>query len=228
MQLILNQCQRENRHSLPQSCALGLLSFKLLGGRFWAIAPSSYKHVGSFARASIPATDRYATQAERSLLMRAGRKWGCHTCGTRIVFGRSVIADHQPPKAVAKQMDSILWRRLFGVKTKFRFYPQCTCCSQKQGSILSTATRQASSWWNRTQLSGSGGGRLANYHGFKFRLNHLAGGVVAATTVVGATDTDIANGNFRRFAKWQDSIQRSISPLRPSTTRTPGLDSFDF
>lgn len=207
--------------SLPQSCALGLLSFKLLGGRFWAIAPSSYTHIGSFARVSIPATEKYATQKQRALLTKTGKMWGCHTCGTRIAFGRSVIADHQPPKAVAAQMNRAFWRKVAGIKAKYRFYPQCTCCSQKQGSILSIASRKVSNspWWNRgPQLAGSGGGRTAHYHGFKFRVNHLAGGVVAAATVVGAKDSDIAEGNSKRFAKIQDSIQH-FSSSKPAVLR---------
>jgi hypothetical protein len=188
-------------HSLPNSCALGLLSFKLLGGRYWAIAPSSYTHVGSFARSSIPATDKYATQAQRSALMRLGRVCGCHTCGARIMFGRGVIADHQPPKAVARQLNRNSWRKVLGMEAKFRFYPQCVDCSQIQGSILSAATRQVSHWWNPISLANSGGGRAAHFHGLKFRWNHLAGGVVAATAVVGATEKDIASGNIRRFEK---------------------------
>ena len=203
--------------SLPYSCALGLLSFKLLGGRFWAIAPSSYTHVGSFARASIPATENYATQAQRSILMRIGRRCGCHTCGTRILFGRSVIADHQPPKAVARQLASNFgWRKILGKEPTFRFYPQCVDCSQVQGSILSAAARKISHWWNPINLAGSGGGRAAHCHGLRFRLNHLAGAAVAATTVVGATEKDIATGNLRRFEK----IQRMTVDLATAPTRT--------
>lgn len=72
-------------------CCLGLLTFKLLGGRFWSVAPSSYVHLGSFARPrwfSLPATLDYATETQRQILQRMGRLAGCHTCGTRMLFQR--------------------------------------------------------------------------------------------------------------------------------------------
>lgn len=85
-----------------------------------------------------------------------------------------------------------------------------------QGSILSAATRQVSHWWNPTNLAGSGGGRAAHFHGLKFRLNHLAGAVVAATTVIGATEKDIATGNRRRYEK----LQRMVVDVATPPTRT--------
>ncbi len=66
---------------------VGLIAFKGLGGRFWSISPSSYTHLGSFARRrySLPATDAYATKPERSLIQLFGKKTGCHTCGDRMI-----------------------------------------------------------------------------------------------------------------------------------------------
>lgn len=66
---------------------VGLIAFKGLGGRFWSISPSSYTHLGSFARRiySLPATDAYATKSERILIKRFGKVSGCHTCGTRMI-----------------------------------------------------------------------------------------------------------------------------------------------
>jgi hypothetical protein len=72
-------------------CCLGLLTFKLLGGRFWSVAPSSYVHLGSFARPrlfSLKASPDYATDAQRLAMQRMGRLAGCHTCGTRMLFQR--------------------------------------------------------------------------------------------------------------------------------------------
>mmetsp|Transcript_12061 Transcript_12061/g.17469 ORF Transcript_12061/g.17469 Transcript_12061/m.17469 type:complete len:194 (+) Transcript_12061:228-809(+) len=46
-------------------CCVGFVTFKLLGGRFWAVAPSSYTNLGSFARGSLKATMDYATKTER-------------------------------------------------------------------------------------------------------------------------------------------------------------------
>jgi hypothetical protein len=72
-------------------CCLGLLTFKLLGGRFWSVAPSSYVHHGSYARPrmfSLPAKLDYASETQRRALQRMGRLAGCHTCGTRMLFQR--------------------------------------------------------------------------------------------------------------------------------------------
>jgi hypothetical protein len=176
------------------SCALGLVSFQLLGGRFWAIAPSSYTHVGSFARESIAATERYATAAQRLALAKIGRRCGCHTCGTKILFGKSLIADHQPPKSVVRQQMqsssilSFLFRR--EAEAKFRFFPQCIDCSQIQGSILSAATRQSSSEsiLRPISLAGAGGGRVAHNHGLTFRWNHLTGGIISGTALLRKND----------------------------------------
>lgn len=191
---------------------LGLVSFRFLGGRFWAIAPSSYTHVGSFARGSIPATENYATQAQRSLLSQIGRVSGCHTCGTKIRLGRAtLIADHQPPKSVAAQMNRNLWRRMTGMKVKYRFFPQCGDCSQTQGSILSSATRKVTDFWSRTNLAGSGGGRTAYYHGLQPRWYHLTGGVIAVATVLGASDTEISTGNSKRFENWQQAVGNTLT-----------------
>jgi hypothetical protein len=86
------------------------------------LGPSSYIDVGSFARRSLPATERYATLRQRAVLHQWGRRFGCHTCGSR-GWRRSglqalqrlsrrwkqstksqthlFVGDHQPPKSVA-------------------------------------------------------------------------------------------------------------------------------
>lgn len=187
-----------------------MVSFKLLGGRFWAVAPSSYTHLGSFARFSLPATERYATSSQRAALERLGRWVGCHTCGSHMLFRKAprFHGDHMPPKAVAQQMNNNWFRRLTGCKVKFRFYPQCVDCSNIQGSILSSASNdlRAASFWNRPNLKRVGGGKLARFHGLRFRPFHLAGAVIAAVTVVDATDADIAQGNRRRFRHLQEQV----------------------
>ncbi|KAL7558779.1 hypothetical protein ACA910_011876 [Epithemia clementina (nom. ined.)] len=141
-------------------CAVGLLAFKLLGGRFWAIAPSSYTHVGSFARFSLPATEHYATAAKRAKLELLGRTIGCHTCGSRRlgasfrrillfwkkkpaggVSSHNFVGDHMPPKSVAAQLNERFHRKYLGFpKVQYRFYPQCVKCSGQQGGLLAAAT----------------------------------------------------------------------------------------
>ena len=210
---------------------MGLLAFKLGGGRFWAIAPSSYTNLGSFARirgASLPATEQYASAAQRATLERMGRLWGCHTCGSRRLFATKMklpgmkssalfVGDHMPPKSVAKQINARWYNRLpilrHTSKVTFRFYPQCTPCSNRQGSILSTAVQQSQS--SRTNLQKAGGGALAHFHGFRPRLFHaLAGGAVASVTVAGASDQDIETGNLQRIYTWQMEIEDWIAEQR--------------
>lgn len=191
-------------------CCLGLLTFKCLGGRFWAIAPSSYTDVGSFARVSLPATSNYATASERAALERMGRRWGCHTCGSRMLFttqrGARFVGDHMPPKSVAEQMNHVWWRRLFRIQVPFRFYAQCINCSNKQGSILSKATHQMreqkSSAMARSQfLVAAGGGTQAYNHGWIPRVSHLAGAVLGG---VATWDKDNRkDGGQRNYKAWQ-------------------------
>lgn len=184
------------------SCCVGLLAFKLLGGRFWAVSPSSYTHIGSFAkyRGSIPATERYATSSQRAIIEKLGSKFGCHTCGTHMRFSPQsfrFVSDHMPPKAVAEQINNRWYNRLLQTKLKYRFYPQCITCSTKQGQILSKATQELKKhhFTNRMvpNLSQAGGGTNAHMHGLRFRINHLTGGILASMSLVGISDTSYDN-----------------------------------
>jgi len=197
-------------------CCVGLVAFKLLGGRYWAIAPSTYTHVGSFARVSLPATEQYATTTQRATIERLGRAAGCHTCGSRRLYRSGsfqFVGDHQPPKAVAEQMNARWMRRLFGRKVAFRFFPQCVDCSSIQGSLLSAATNQlrSSSFFTKRRsvnLQLAGGGANAYNHGLRPRLNHLAGGVLGAAAVVGASPADLIDGNLWRYANLHRRVDR--------------------
>ena len=216
--------------------ALALITFKVLGGRFWSIPPSSYTNLGSFARVShsIPAKMDYATSAQRKVIESVGRKWGCHTCGSRMIFSRtrpsansagsSVVkfhADHMPPKSVAHAMNSRWWRRLLRIQVKQRFYPQCVSCSNVQGSILSKAASQngaggvfGSKANGARALAASGGGSAAYNHGFRLRFYHVTGGLVAAATVADANENEVVrNGNAKRFRLIQDQIGDAIGSL---------------
>ena len=86
-----------------------------------------------------------------------------HTCSFEIRQEACLFhGDHQPPKAVAQQLNAQWFR--FGTKVKFRFFPQCVNCSNVQGKILSTATndlrgallleRQAQSQTRRRRTAG--------------------------------------------------------------------------
>ena len=204
---------------------MGLIAFKILGGRFWAISPSSYTNLGSFARVqfSLPATQNYGTAKERALIGQFGRRFGCHTCGSRKMFSRlsgvKFHADHMPPKAVTKQMNNRWYRKALGLTVQQRFYPQCTPCSNTQGGLLSQATKlQISHMTNKSRrliplgtgtpnLAGAGGGRVAHFHGLRPRLNHLAGGTIAAITVYDCEEEEVLDGNRRRFSQIQEMLQ---------------------
>lgn len=198
---------------------MGLVCFKLLGGRFWAVAPSSVTHLGSYARASIPATANYATAQQRLQIERLGRLWGCHTCGSHRWFsfprpggvpGAQFVGDHMPPRSVAQQLETSLWYRFLRRKVHYRFYPQCIQCSNKQGSLLSKAsaalqTRRGSAAARR--LAAVGGDRAASYnHGWQPRLAHWSGGILAAIAVVNTQPADLVDENRWRYAQWQDDL----------------------
>jgi hypothetical protein len=193
------------------SCTIGILAFKLLGGRFWAIAPSSYTNLGSFARTrfALPATERYATAAKRVRIEQLGRTVGCHTCGTRSLLqpfrrgGTRFVADHMPPKSVAAAAAQQQWWWLRRPVT-FRFFPQCVACSQQQGRILGLATNELrhNSRWTRPHvlLRQAGGGANAYFHGWRFRANHLAGGVVGGLAMVTVDDGDDPFFSLQRYS----------------------------
>lgn len=179
---------------------LGTLSYKILRGRFWSVSPSSYTALGSFAGPSIPATDAYATTSQRDLVTKLGRRYGCHTCGSREIFRRTgnapaFHADHQPPKAVARQITERshgFLRRLTGRTpvVQFKFYPQCVSCSNRQGAILSAAVAKNSQHAPtvgagkipiraEVNLHAAGGRRGVAHVHHRMRREHAAGLVVA-------------------------------------------------
>jgi hypothetical protein len=202
---------------------IGLITFKLLGGRFWGVSPSSFTNIGSFARGHIPATEQYAHASQRTTIERMGRVFGCHTCGSHQLLGPSLfqkvkfVGDHMPPKSVAEQINARWYNRLLGHQVEFRFYPQCTRCSSRQGSILSAAVQQAT----KQNLATAGGGKMAHFHGLRPRINHLTGGVVAGLTVVGATDYDIQKGNPRRFRTMHRQIEDHLRRLSGRLCKIP-------
>lgn len=110
-------------------CGFGsLVVFKILGGRFRSVLPSSLLHPGAFARKYIPAKGQdYASAAVKKRLRLLGRKHGCHSCGRR--WWTSYVGDHMPPNKLVREGQ------------QQRFYPQCTHCSNLQGAALSSMSR---------------------------------------------------------------------------------------
>ncbi|GKZ01402.1 hypothetical protein MPSEU_001091000 [Mayamaea pseudoterrestris] len=209
-------------------CCLGLLTFKLLGGRFWSVAPSSYVHHGSFARPrvfSLKATSVYATETQRLALQRMGRLAGCHTCGTRMLFQRPRFnGDHMPPLLVANELNRIWYRKLFRMKVKFRFFPQCIDCSNTQGGIMSQARavldKQPKNLLQRKVFQGTDMMKLPIlhsknfYHGLQPRISHLTGTVLGGFAVLNSSEADIANGNRNRYERLHKQLSSWCKNVR--------------
>jgi hypothetical protein len=179
-----------------------MATFKLLGGRFWAIAPSSYTAPGSYAYAkdSLPATEKFATASQSRKLEKMFKKRGCHTCGTR--SSETVIGDHMPPRSIGVLLKN----------PNYRFYPQCRTCSSQQGGILATASKQSQGWESSKQakfLHASGGGSEAYNHGAQFRVNHLTGGIHGAITM--ANGIDSSSSKVDKGRKKDKSLKKWIS-----------------
>ena len=100
---------------------LGVFAFYLLGGRMYAVAPSSLISQGAYFRTSIPAAAEYATAAQRNALRGIFKREGCHTCGYRpglLPGARGFHADHVPPLSVVKYLNNRGWRGLTGRTVK--------------------------------------------------------------------------------------------------------------
>jgi hypothetical protein len=154
------------------------------------------------------------------MIERMGRRWGCHTCGSRMWFYNKqnfkFVGDHMPPKSIAQQLNNTWLRKYILGNVKFRFYTQCVPCSNTQGSVLSKASQSTSllpSFLRAAKLKQAGGGQLAHNHGLHFRLNHLAGGILAGMTVLDATGKAIRSGNQKRFENIQRQIAKNLSNL---------------
>ncbi|KAK1743746.1 hypothetical protein QTG54_005343 [Skeletonema marinoi] len=186
-------------------CIIGILTYKtLFRSNFMSLSPSSYTARGSFARkgipipksssssrssSMIPSSFNYATKSQREKLHQIGSRFGCHTCGSRLLFSRlpnttkKMIfhGDHIPPVSVAKQINNRWYNRKLGRTVAQRFYPQCTDCSNKQGGLLSRAV---------IELHAAGGGSESHFHGWRMRVGHLTGGLVAVVSTVGVGNDD--------------------------------------
>jgi len=93
--------------------------------------------------------------------------------------------DHIPPVSVAKQINNRWYNRKLGRTVAQRFYPQCTDCSNKQGGLLSRAVNAG-----HRNLHAAGGGSESHFHGWRMRVGHLTGGLVAVVSTVGVGNDD--------------------------------------
>ena len=105
------------------------------------------------------------------------------------------IADHMPPTSIGKRMTESF---------QYRFYPHCGKCSSRQGGILGSASSRLGEAMPKDlkalALQQAGGGKKhAHFHGLRFRMNHLSGGVIAANEIIGARE----NTNLSK-RKWAD------------------------
>ena len=205
-------------------CIIGILTYKtIFRSNFMSLSPSSYTARGSFATKGIPigsgggtsSSFNYASKSQRDALHKIGTRFGCHTCGTRLLFDRTSSkfhGDHIPPISVAKQINNRWYNRILGRTVAQRFYPQCTSCSSKQGGLLSRGVNAG-----HKNLHSVGGGSESYFHGCRMRMGHLTGGLVAAVSTLGVVDDC-------REARWvmgsdEDEDEAALVVVRSSRDR---------
>jgi len=215
----VQQERKEAWFHAARICIIGIITYKtMFRSNFMSLSPSSYTARGSFAtkgipiptsslssssRSSsiIPSSFNYATKSQRDILHKIGTRYGCHTCGSRLLFHRKqrllptaqkkimFHGDHIPPVSVAKQINNRWYNRKLGRTVAQRFYPQCTNCSNKQGGLLSRAVNAG-----HGNLHAVGGGSESYFHGWRMRMGHLTGGLVAAMSTATTTTTVVGGG----------------------------------
>jgi hypothetical protein len=120
------------------------------------------------------------------------------------------VGDHQPPKAIAEQLNRRLHRRLLNWKVSYRFFPQCRDCSSIQGGILSKATLDMKSANSQSAFFAQVRGGPSYFHGWRPRIYHWTGAVVGSMAVVGASDSALDQGSVENYKQ----LQRRIDQLR--------------
>jgi len=203
---------------------LSLISFKLLGGRFHSLSPSSYISLGAFARRSVPATEAYATGAERKLIQQIGRSTGCHTCG-RAGRGVKFNADHMPPLSIVKRENKKFLRKYILPKMKQAFYPQCESCSNVQGGLLSKVMKGQGGKGMDTKgvykvLRGAKSNGIPFNHSYNHalrpRLSYLSGGTVSFMTVNGCQK----DGDYTELRNFEKKLQKQVGTIWESVMRS--------
>ena len=123
------------------SAASGVIMFRALGGRYSSMVPSHLHVPGCFARHWIPAYSiEYANVTQKNLIQEIGRKYGCHSCGTKRI--KQYYADHQPPNKLIKASLGPLGKTVEqNGRHLQRFYPQCPSCSLRQGHSLAVDSK---------------------------------------------------------------------------------------
>lgn len=117
------------------------------------LLPSSYLHPGSFANKYIKLTEynQNQTNSDRIKIQKYGKKYGCHTCGTKLSYlsklllytnkhvvnyNNIFIGDHSPPKALVDKiyLNNTLIKNNNLTTITSKLYPQCNTCSLKQST----------------------------------------------------------------------------------------------
>lgn len=131
--------------------AVGLVAFKVLGGKFRNLMPSDVRYPGALARVSIPARGiSYANDVQKAIVADLFKQFGCHHCGKRT--GES-ISDHMPPNVIVHGPRKLLINSKNLQKTDEaagqRFYPQCRDCIKLQSTALRHGGRRLVLHWKR-------------------------------------------------------------------------------
>ena len=124
----------DRRRLVAATAGCLLISRGVFGARFSSVLPSDVRLPGAFATAqtSVPTGTAYASSKERELIIKMGRRHGCHSCGT--MRAKEWVADHQPPNKYVKS--SNWWLSFIGKSVPQAYYAQCRSCSNLQGQAL--------------------------------------------------------------------------------------------
>ncbi|GJP43886.1 hypothetical protein CLOM_g3286 [Closterium sp. NIES-68] len=159
---------------------VGLLAFKVLGGRFCNLMPSDVQKRGAFASFSLPANGRrYASGNTRGLIKDLFHRFGCHHCGTR---RGEFIADHIPTN---RDVHGARW-----LKQAQQARAQAVAATTGPSTTAALATSTGLTSWPAKFLP----------LGF-LRVFHPSAATSATATATNATATTTATGAKRRPVK---------------------------
>ena len=99
-----------------------------------SVLPSHLLLPGAFATMCIPASLIHTYHPVVRKLQELGQRYSGHSCGRRL--WTKFVADHQPPSAIVRQS---------GQEIVQQFFPQCTRCSNLQGSVVAAYLKQSMS-----------------------------------------------------------------------------------
>ncbi|CAI5496485.1 unnamed protein product [Closterium sp. Naga37s-1] len=233
---------------------VGLLAFKMLGGRFCNLMPSDVQKRGAFVSFSLPAKgSKYATGNSRGLIKDLFHRYGCHHCGTR---RGECIADHIPTN---RDVHGARWlkrsKQTNSPPTSSTSAPTTTATTAATATITTTAStattaatpaleasKNPTSWPARimplgllrmfrpsTSVEGAGaaagGGANTAAHAKQARAKPAAKSGRMPRVSSASTSSSSRLSRSPTMKHRAPSVQRSPSLRRQGSTRRPGTDT---